>query len=78
MMIAWLWNLPNSILNAIQRHVDRRRRDFDLKALWPSCKKQANNIDHAKAAFAIHVFNDSAWTDYFSQDELKAFIDALE
>ncbi len=78
-MISWLWNLPRNILRSIQRHVDHRRRSFDLDVLWPACKEGSEgSIEHAKAAFAVHAFNDRAWTDYFSKEELKAFIDALE
>jgi hypothetical protein len=37
------------------------RRRIDLVILWPSCKEQAPDLDHAKAAFACHAYNDPAW-----------------
>ncbi len=40
---------------------DARRREIDLEILWPICKEQARDLDHAKAAFAVHAFNDPAW-----------------
>jgi hypothetical protein len=39
----------------------RRLRRLDLQILWPSCKKQASDLDNAKAAFAVHAFHDRAW-----------------
>jgi hypothetical protein len=38
-----------------------RQRKIDLAVLWPICCKHAKDIDHAKAAFAAHAFNDPAW-----------------
>jgi len=61
-----------------------RRRDLDIQILWPICKQQANergderggDIDHAKAAFALHAFNDQAWL-VLGEEEIKRRIDAL-
>lgn len=37
------------------------QRGVDLDTLWPECKKNASDLDQAKAAFALHAFNDPAW-----------------
>lgn len=50
-MIRWILNWWNA-----------RRRAIDLDILWPICKEQAADLDHAKEAFAFHAFNDDAWT----------------
>lgn len=55
-----------------------RQRSIDLQILWPSCCELAPTLDHAKAAFAVHAFNDNAWTDDYDHDALKAYIDAME
>lgn len=39
----------------------KRQRTIDLQILWPSCRNLAPNLDQAKAAFAVHAFNDPAW-----------------
>lgn len=53
------------------------QRKTDLEILWPTCKARAQNLDHAKAAFAVHCFADSAWTADYNDRELAEFIDAL-
>jgi hypothetical protein len=50
-------------------------RRFDLEILWPECKAHAPDLDHAKAAFAVHAFNDPAWLEL--GDELMTAIDEL-
>ena len=35
-----------------------RQRAIDLEILWPICKENARDLDHAKAAFAMHAFDD--------------------
>ena len=37
------------------------QRALDIQILWPVCLEKAADIDQAKAAFAIHAFNDPAW-----------------
>ena len=54
-----------------------RQRKIDLEILWPTCVEQADDLDHARAAFAVHAFNDAAWSD-FSEDDLIAFIGELK
>jgi hypothetical protein len=63
--MRWFWNW-----------YDARRRRIDLEILWPSCKAQARDLDHAKAAFAVHAFNDDAWLS-LSEDEIKRRIEEL-
>jgi hypothetical protein len=53
------------------------QRSIDLRLLWPICKQGANDLDHAKAAFAYHAFNDPAWLT-LGEDEIIRRIDALE
>jgi hypothetical protein len=57
-----------------------RQRKIDLAILWPICIKGAVmndlGLDHAKAAFAYHCFNDPAWLT-LGEDEIVRQIDAL-
>lgn len=53
-----------------------RQRAVDLQLLWPSCKKQAPDLDHAKAAFAWHAFRDKAWL-ILGEAEIRRRIDEL-
>jgi hypothetical protein len=52
-----------------------RQRRIDLDILWPICRREANDLDHAKAAFAVHAYHDPAWLEL--GDELFPFIDRL-
>jgi hypothetical protein len=54
-------------------HVRQRRIDLDI--LWPICRREAKDLDHAKAAFAVHAYHDPAWLEL--GDELFPFIDRL-
>lgn len=65
-MIRWLIDWWNA-----------RRRAIDLEILWPICKEKAKDLDHAKAAFAVHAFNDPAWT-CLGHYEVYSRIDALQ
>jgi hypothetical protein len=47
-----------------------------MEILWPSCKQSARDLDHAKSAFAMHAFNDEAYSD-LSHDEIVRLIDEL-
>ena len=42
-----------------------RQRAIDLSILWPECKRLAPDLDHAKAAFAAHAYNDPVWVKAF-------------
>jgi hypothetical protein len=53
-----------------------RQRRIDLDILWPICRREANDLDHAKAAFAVHAYRDPAWLE-LGEDDLFAFIDRL-
>ncbi len=55
----------------------KRLRTIDMQILWPACKENALDLDHARAAFAVHAFNDLAWLR-LGEDEIKKRIDALE
>ena len=59
-----------------QLNFNHRRRQIDLQILWPACKGNAPDLDHARAAFALHAFNDPAWTS-LGHDEIVRCIDAL-
>jgi hypothetical protein len=54
-----------------------RQRNIDLEVLWPICKTGANDIEHAKAAFAYHACSDPAWQT-LGEAEILRRIDALE
>ena len=53
-----------------------RQRAIDIAILWPICVERAPNIDRAKAAFALHAFNDPAWLA-LGEDELIRRIEAM-
>jgi hypothetical protein len=42
-----------------------RQRSMDMRILWPACKSMACDLDHAKAAFAVHAYNDPAWVRFY-------------
>ena len=65
-----LWRLVGDMWRA-------RQRKIDMDILWPICCKGANDIDHAKAAFATHAFNDPAW-QALGEAEIFRRIDELE
>jgi hypothetical protein len=54
-----------------------RQRRIDLEILWPICVRGANDLDHAKAAFAMHAFNDPAWL-CLGEDAMIDLISRLE
>lgn len=54
----------------------QRQRATDLAILWPTCKEQARDLDHAKMAFAMHAFHDPAWL-CLGDEEIKQRIDRL-
>jgi hypothetical protein len=56
----------------------KRQRATDIEVLWPVCKAHAKSLDDAKAAFAVHVFMDPAWSTDFTDDELKQIIEGLQ
>lgn len=53
-----------------------RRRAIDLDVLWPACKTHTRSLDHAKATFALHAFNDPAWL-CLGEDEIRRQIERL-
>ena len=54
-----------------------QQRTQDLLILWPVCKANAPTLDHAKAAFAVHAFNDPAWYAHYGE-QLPDIIEALK
>lgn len=52
-------------------------RRIDLLFLWPSCRDNADDLDHARAAFALHAFHDHAW-QWLGVDEIIRRIDRLQ
>jgi hypothetical protein len=46
-------------------------RAIDMAVLWPVCRNGAADMDQAKAAFAIHCFNDPAWLALGEQEILR-------
>ncbi len=40
---------------------NHRCRELDLQILWPECVAGTPTLDHAKATFALHAYNDPAW-----------------
>lgn len=65
-MLSWLRNRWHARLRAI-----------DLVVLWPSCKRHAHNLEHARAAFAVHARRDRAWLA-LGEEELARTINRLE
>lgn len=57
---------------------NRRLRRIDVAILWPECKRWApgHDLDHARAAFAVHAFNDHAYSD-LTETEIHEFIEGL-
>lgn len=65
------------MLKMLGRMWRKRQRSIDLDILWPACLDRASDLNHAKSAFAVHVFNDSAWTRDFTEQELIEVISRL-
>jgi hypothetical protein len=64
----------------IQWLLDRwhaRQRAIDIDILWPACCRNAQDLDHAKAAFAKHAFHDEAWL-CLGENEILTQINRLE
>lgn len=59
-----------------QFNYNDRRRQLDLQILWPTCKEHAQDMDHAKTAFAVHCYNDPAWLA-LGEAEIYRRIEAL-
>ena len=66
-----VWGVLRSLFD-----FNERRRRIDLEILWPACKSNARDLDHAKAAFAFHAHNDPAWLA-LGEEEMHKRIDAL-
>lgn len=68
-MIKWLRSLSG--------YWRSTQRATDLSILWPVCKREANDLDHARAAFFMHMINDPAWTRDYSEDDLIEYVEQL-
>jgi hypothetical protein len=55
-----------------------RKRDTDLKVLWPQILKEASDLDAARTAFGLHAINDTAWTTDYTLAAITGFVDNLE
>jgi hypothetical protein len=64
------------VIRLLMRWWRAHQRQIDLDILWPACKAEAADLDHAKAAFAVHAFNDRAWL-VLGEDEIIRFIEDL-
>jgi hypothetical protein len=65
------------VFTAIRKWWHARQRRIDMDILWPICLKEANDLDHAKAAFAVHCYLDPAWQE-LGEKGIFDFIDRLE
>jgi hypothetical protein len=54
-----------------------RLRRIDLEIFWPVCKEKARDLDHARAAFAIHALDDRAWL-FLGEEEVHRQITELK
>lgn len=54
-----------------------RQRSIDIQILWPACRDNTPDLDHAKAAFAFHAFHDEAWM-CLGEREITRLIDKLK
>lgn len=64
------------IANSITSWWDKRNRQYDIDDFWPICR-ELTDINRARAAFYLHASHDPAWTKYYSEDDLKRFVDNL-
>ncbi len=64
------------MLNWIRDWWHARTRKLDLEILWPTCKRLAPSMDHARAAFAYHAFHDAGWLA-LGEEEIERRIEEL-
>jgi len=77
MLLEFLGRLMGVIMKKARDRQWERQRAIDLEILWPICKEQAQgDMDKAKAAFAVHAFNDPAWVRHY-EDRLYRVIEEL-
>jgi hypothetical protein len=50
-----------TLLILLMRWWRAHQRAIDLQVLWPICKREAPDLNHARAMFAVHAFLDEAW-----------------
>jgi len=73
MMPRWGWNPFVWLV----RFWHARQRAIDVDILWPACRDQAIDLDHARAAFALHASHDPAWLE-LGEETIGAYIGTLE
>jgi hypothetical protein len=61
-------------LNWIVKLWRARQRRIDLEILWPICKENARDIQHAREAFYIHAQLDPAWCELSEQEILDLLV----
>jgi|KBSMisStaDraftv2_1062788.scaffolds.fasta_scaffold08823_1 hypothetical protein len=52
-------------------------RRTDMSTLWPICRDESEDMNQARMAFYLHVSNDPAWTNYYTEDDLIDFVGQL-
>lgn len=48
-----------------------KQRQIDMEILWPAFRKHAPDLDHARAGFAMHAFDDPAWMSLGDQELIR-------
>lgn len=72
-MFDWFRRFAGFFTRVYRAHL----RETDIEHLWPACRAQAPDLETARAAFAAHALNDTAWTDEFTRDEILGMISGL-
>jgi len=66
-----------NLFQRLQNWWHARQRAIDMEILWPACCAQAFDLDSAKMAFAMHAYNDPAWT-HLGDKGIFMIIDSLQ
>ena len=72
-----LWRGSLAIWLLIRSWWRARQRKIDLEVLWLACVQGAADLDHARAAFADHIFSDPAWLE-LGEEALIRFVEHLQ
>ena len=71
--MRWL----NRLLDPVYAWWQARQRRIDIETLWPSCRDQASDLEHARRAFMLHIVGDPAWSA-ISDKERKRIVSELK
>jgi hypothetical protein len=71
--VKWL----NTIIDRINAWWQARQRRIDIETLWPSCRDQASDLEHARKAFMLHIVGDPAWSA-INDKERKRIVSELK